>query len=242
MKTVIWLCVCEVTVKTDCKVSLASPPRFFCLRGHTHQTGLARSVLSLSSALNGCWSLMWLGCCYCLWHVLISVYWSGKSGHENNWSRPMGRREPIVAESRFKWLHLTLLHVWQIFRFTFWLKNKQKHEASQNNGGSRKVSQTETQSVENEFAAIKKVTKVNLAFILIWLPGNRKRKERTWLWWIKGWVTVENRQRQNWFNSGFQLNLESWISYLDRTADFALTPKSVFYHYLWALHCLKKTS
>lgn len=101
MKTVIWLCVCEVTVKTDCKVSLASPPRFFCLRGHTHQTGLARSVLSLSSALNGCWSLMWLGCCYCLWHVLISVYWSGKSGHENNWSRPMGRREPIVAESRF---------------------------------------------------------------------------------------------------------------------------------------------
>lgn len=121
MKTVIWLCVCEVTVKTDCKVSLASPPRFFCLRGHTHQTGLARSVLSLSSALNGYWSLMWLGCCYCLWHVLISVYWSGKSGHENNWSRPMGRREPIVAESRFKWLHLTLLHVWQIFRFTFWL-------------------------------------------------------------------------------------------------------------------------
>lgn len=43
------------------------------------------------------------------------------------------------------------------------------------------MSQTETQSVENEFAAIKKVTKVNLAFILIWLPGNRKRKERTWL-------------------------------------------------------------
>lgn len=43
------------------------------------------SVLSLSSAPNGHWCLMWLTCCFCLQLVLINVYWSG-GRQENKWS------------------------------------------------------------------------------------------------------------------------------------------------------------
>jgi len=120
MYTVLSFCVCNRNGADEGDSKICSISGLFpfsvCLCSYTHQTCLALLVLSLSLVLNGHWTLMWLGCCYCFQHVLITVYWSDNRGHENSWSRQTGRKESVPSGAIFNQQHHTPWHAVEFFK------------------------------------------------------------------------------------------------------------------------------